>query len=61
MQYSKCGLTIAGYNGLINVFSIYVMFLLVSASIWLPMVLTVVMNSRSLLTIKIDLKVQYCF
>ena len=35
MQYSKCGLTIALYNGMINVFSIYVMFLLISPNIWL--------------------------
>ena len=36
MQYSKCGLTIVMYNGMINVFAIYVMFLLISPNIWLP-------------------------
>ena len=36
MKYSKCGLTIALYNGMINVFSICVMFLLISPNIWLP-------------------------
>ena len=36
MQYSKCGLTIALYNGIINVFSIYLMFLLISPNMWLP-------------------------
>ena len=36
MQYSKCGLTIALYTGMINVFSIYVMFFLISPNIWLP-------------------------
>ena len=33
---SICGLTSALYNGMINVFSIYVMFLLISPNIWLP-------------------------
>ena len=36
MQYSKCGLTIALYNGMIKVLSIYVMFLLINPKIWFP-------------------------
>ena len=36
MQYSKCGLYVVLYNDMINDFSIYVMFLLISRNIWLP-------------------------
>ena len=36
MQYFKCGLSIALYNGMISFFSIYVMFLLIRRDVWLP-------------------------
>ena len=36
MQYSMRGLTVALYNDMINIFSTYVMFCLISPYIWLP-------------------------
>ena len=36
MQYYKCGIIVALYNGMIRFFGIYVMFLIISPNIWLP-------------------------